>query len=86
MTQLEKKKIKSETHIIQYAFVGDAILVIHLFGGDPRWVTYLFGVDAIWDTSSTRVQTLRPFLGYKMDSNENFICHSVIVGFKGTKY
>ena len=31
-------------------------------------------------------QTLGPFLKYKMDSNENFSCHSVISRFKCTKY
>ena len=31
-------------------------------------------------------QTLEPFLEYKMDSNENFSCHSVISMSKCTKY
>ena len=49
------------------------------------WLFYLvvtpFGRQVVREN-----QTLEPFLEYKMDSNENFSCHSVISRFKWTKY
>ena len=49
------------------------------------WLFYLvvtpFGRQVVREN-----QTLEPFLEYKMDSNENFSCHSVISMSKCTKY
>ena len=49
------------------------------------WLFYLvvtpFGRQVVREN-----QTLEPFIEYKMDSNENFSCHSVISRFKWTKY
>ena len=58
----------------------------NLFNGNAKCVKDSFGGDAIRETSSRRKPDFVPFLEYKMDSNENFSCHSVISRFKCTKH
>ena len=90
VTQMEsppfKRIMNGDAILVTHLFGGATVRVTNLFNGNAKCVKDSFGGDAIWETSSRRKPDFVPFLEYKMDSNENFSCHSVISRFKCTKY